>query len=408
MTTSNKDGVIIKGKYTYASLENDETKTGLNELPLDVLIVDTRRLKDFKLQSFGGYAKSQVLTTFEKSIREEKCNHAIYWALQMLCSGSAEIIWDKLISIAAKTINILNPTIPSYILTRTSDFYKIISQPRYKGEACLTLRNNGDIRVMITEFTVICANSRRNKLETLPSIKKTDFVIDTFKSRLEAKDTNLSDSYLRENDPSEIRIAANEFAFHLFHKNQNKALYWLSWINEWSKLNCKKYGKFDVGIRAQADVDSKYYRLWPWMIWDIIIGLASKSMDIPMYNEVTSLWNIYKLKFTSSQISRKLPLIIWAAKYLTTPCDWKLKLIEKESILFQEMMNINIFFKSFKTQCTTLNTSTNVIIQNNYKKPPEASVIKKPSQSSSSPPTTVLTESQRKQATLFALDRYLE
>jgi hypothetical protein len=144
--------------------------------------------------------------------------------------------------------------------------------------------------------------------------------------------------------------------------------HWLSWINEWSKLNCKKYGKFDVGIRAQADVDSKYYRLWPWMIWDIIIGLASKSMDIPMYNEVISLWNIYKLKFTSSQISRKLPLIIWAAKYLTTPCDWKLKLIEKESILFQEMMNINIFFKSFKTQCTTLNTSTNVIIQNNYKK----------------------------------------
>ena len=118
----NVGGHILKSKYTYALL--DEETLGFMEVPMDVYLVDSRRLKDFKQQVFGGYSKIQVLTSFDKAIREEKYDHAIYWALQLLCSGGTEIIWDKLVNIAAKQVNLLNPTLPQYLLTRTKEFNK--------------------------------------------------------------------------------------------------------------------------------------------------------------------------------------------------------------------------------------------------------------------------------------------
>jgi hypothetical protein len=402
------EGHIIKSKYSYALL--DEATLSFIDAPFDVLLVDTRRLKDFKQQVFGGYSKIQVLTSFDKAIREDKYDHAIYWGLQILCSGGADLIWEKLVNIASKSINILNPTLPTYLLTRSREFQKITAQPRYKGEAALTLRNNSDIRSMIVEFILICSTSRRNKLDTIPGIKKQDFMVESFKSRLEAKDTNLSDEYMKENDPSEVRIAANEFAYNLFHKNLSKALYWLAWIYEWAKLNTKKYGKFEIGIRAQADIDAKFYRLWCWLPWSIIIGLTHKTHDASIITEITALWDLYKLDFGASQCSRKMPLIIWAMKLLTTPCDWKLKLIEKEAIVFHQLMNINAYFKNLKTQCTTLTPPNqidkfNVIIQDNYIKP--VAPVSKVAKVAKVPKPPSLTEGQIRQQTVFALDKFL-
>lgn len=405
------DGQIIKSKYTYALL--DETTLGFMEVPIDVFLVDARRLKDFKQQSFGGYSKLQVLTSFDKAIREEKYDHALYWCFQLLCSGCTEIVWDKLLNIAAKTINLLNPTLPTFLLNRTREFNKIVAQPRYKGEAALTLRNNSDIRIMLAEFTIICAISRRSKLDTLPGIKKQDFMVDAFKSRLEAKDTNLSEEYMKENDPSEIRIAANELAYNLFHKNLSKALYWLAWIVEWAKLNTKKYGKFEIGIRPQADIDAKFYRFWCWLPWSIIIGLSRKTHDASIMTEINALWDLYKLDFGASQCTKKMSLIIWAMKLLTTPCDWKLKLIEKENTLFHQLMNINAYFKNLKTQCSPLTPPNqidkfNIVIQDNYKKPelhetPRAPKVSRVPKKQPAP----LTEGQRRQQTMFSLDPFL-
>ena len=76
--------------------------------------------------------------------------------------------------------------------------------------------------------------------------KKEDFIVNVFKSKLEAKDTNLIDRILQKDDPSEVRIAINEFAHHLKNRNNYKTLYWLNWILEWERINRKKYNKFLV------------------------------------------------------------------------------------------------------------------------------------------------------------------
>ena len=48
-----------------------------------------------------------------------------------------------------------------------------------------------------------------------------------FKSKLEAKDTQHIDLILKEEDPSEVRIAANEFLYLLMNKNITKTLYYM-------------------------------------------------------------------------------------------------------------------------------------------------------------------------------------
>lgn len=403
------EGQIITSKYTYANLSNESV--GFMDVPTDVMLEDSRTLKDFKVQVLGGYSKIQVLASFDKAIKEEKCDHALYWCIQMLCSGGAVAMWERLIGISAKYINLLNPNLPSYLMARTREFNKIVSQLRYKGDSCLSLRNNGDIRVLLAEFTIICATSRHGKLESLPTIKKTDFMVEVFKGRLEAKDTTLSGEYMKPEDPSEIRIAGNELAFHLHHHNLNKALYWLSWICEWAKLNTKKYGKFEIGIRAQNDIDAKFYRLWCWLPWNIIVGLARRTAGTQLNSEIVALWELYKLDFTSSHCSRKQFLMIWAMKLLCQPCDWKIKLIEREPLLFKHLMNINAFFKTVKTQCQALGGGAtggafNIVIQDNYKKPPAQQQASARQPKASKPKIPEMTDSMRKQQTLFSLDKY--
>ena len=99
--------------------------------------------------------------------------------------------------------------------------------------------------------------SRKRKLETIPKLKKIDFFFNFFKSKLEAKDTQMIDHILKEDDPNEIRIVANEFLYQLTNKNISKTLYWLGWILEWEKINTKKYKIFKVGTRYNEGIDKK-------------------------------------------------------------------------------------------------------------------------------------------------------
>jgi len=381
-----QDNHIIRSKFSYAKLDTniDASKDATFihiEVPEEVMIKDSRKLKDFKLQTFGGYSRIQVLQAFEKSIINENIDKAVYWGAQLVCSGLIHIVWDKLISISEKYINTNNPKLPEFILHRSKSFYHNInlnSNTKLKAEGILLTRNFTEFRNWIVELSVILATSRKHKLDTLPSIKKQDFIIETVKSRLEATDTNLTDKILKEDDPTEIRIAANEMAFHIYHKNLGKTLYWIAWMNEWEKMNTKKYGKFEVGIRAQSDIDSKFYRNISWLFWDIINGVKrllhsqQRLFNTNGYEleQIDALWNLYKINYTPGQNTRKMPLIIWSVKYITTPCDWSIRLIEKEMLVFQAIMNINIIYKTLKLQEHNDNKEQlqnyNVVIQNNY------------------------------------------
>jgi len=370
---------IIKDKYTYSKIK-ETNKTSKNfvymEVPTEMMIIDSRTTQDFKKHTFGGYSRSQVLSALDKEISSEKLDVSVYWGIQLLLSGIVMGLWDKLYVIACKKVNIHNPTLPTLLWNRYQKWEKIATDPSFTKQNCLMLRNHPEIRNYLAEMVSVITLSRKRKLETLPKIKKTDFIVQNFKSKLEADDTLLTAKIFQENDPSEVRIAANEFAYHLRNRNTGKALYWLSWMIEWDKLNHKQYGKFEVSTRSVLGIDSKYHRNIVWLFWEIINTLRRVSYNFDdsvgcnENTQIDALWELYKWKFTPGHRCRKVFYIIWAIKYMTTKIDWKIKIVDREYLLFQAMSNINVMFRNIKSQEVKKdayqNQKFNVVVRNNY------------------------------------------
>jgi hypothetical protein len=222
--------------------------------------------------------------------------------------------------------------------------------------------------------------AKKRKLNALPRVKKEEFVIDTFKSRLEAPNNSICESLFIDGDPSEIRIAINELAFQLHNSNSGKALYWLSWIIEWEKINTKKYGKYECGQRNLEGVDAKYFKDIVWFLWAVInkingikngargfIGVGSNADK-----QIQSLFKLYKYKFTPGSKIRKLNYIIMAILYLTEMIDWETPLIDRPNLLFQNLLGYDKIFAGMKSQQVTNVANTelmNIVVENNYMVP---------------------------------------
>ena len=153
--SSRQKQTINKERFSY-SVMSDEELDGLHfdilEVPQSSKILDTRSIDNFKTTVFSGPLKSKVMGALDKSIAEEKLEAANYWAFQLLFSGHINALFDKLISIAAKQINIANPHLPTFILKKTIEWEKLTSHKVYEKKMQIKLRNNQEMRHLIVEI----------------------------------------------------------------------------------------------------------------------------------------------------------------------------------------------------------------------------------------------------------------
>ena len=340
-----------------------------------IRINDSRMIKDFKEQVFGGYKLSAASAALDKALLEDKVEPALHWGLQLILSGTVQPLWNKLITIACKVINIYNPTLPEFLYNKNQAWLKITDNPRYTKDNILTLRNHPTVRLLLAEIITVIAISKKRKLNVLPRIKKEEFIIDNFKSKLAAKDNSLVDGVLQDGDPAEIRIAANEMAYQLYHGNLTNTLYWLNWILEWEKINTKKYGKYECASRITPDVDGKFYKDVVWLIWAVINRVRGLKFTITggsINTQIEYLWKMYCFRFTPGTRARKLPLIIWAILYMIENVDMNIPLVDKPSILFQSLLGMDKIIATLKAQEVhhfVNNDLLNVVVENNYMMP---------------------------------------
>ena len=146
-----------------------------------IRINDSRMLKDFKEQVFGGYKLSAASAALDKALLEDKVEPALHWGLQLLLSGTVQPLWNKLITFACKVINIYNPALPEFIYNKNQAWLKITENPRYTKDNILTLRNHPTVRLLLAEIITVIAISKKRKLNVLPRIKKEEFIIDNLR-----------------------------------------------------------------------------------------------------------------------------------------------------------------------------------------------------------------------------------
>lgn len=363
-------------KYTIQPLQlkdsNDKPFSNIPQISEKCQIIDSRILKDFKDQTFGGYKLSQASQALEKAILEDKIEPALHWCLQLFLSGIINPLWSKLFSLACKNINIYNPKLPEFIYNKTQQWQQLTDNGKFNKDNILLLRNHPGVRLLLAEFTTILTLSRKRKLNQLPKIKKEEFIIDNFRAKLEAKDNKLIENIITDGDPSEIKIAINEMALHIYSGNSTKAFYWLNWIIEWEKINTKKYGKYECGMRGIEGVDGKYFRDVVWLIWKVINHISALKFSLintDFKNQIHCLYLLYINKFTPATRAKKLPLIIWSILYMTEIIDTALPLVDRPAILFQSILGFDKIIASLKSQevHSIVNSELmNVVVENNY------------------------------------------
>ena len=381
---------INHSKYTMTPITSSESEISIANIPIiseNCRITDSRKLKDFKEQTFGGYNISQASAALDKAILEDKLEPALHWVLQLFLSGIVSSLWSKLINFASKQINIYNPKLPEFIYNKNKEWYEIVDNAKFTKDNVLLLRNHPKVRLLLAEITAVLVLSKKRKLNQLPKIKKEEFIIDKFKAKLEAKDNRLVENIILDGEPSEIRIAINEMAYHIYHKNTIKTLYWLNWIIEWERINSKKYGKYECASRNIEGVDAKYYKDVVWLIWAIIhkikqlntgistLGCVSgynNSITTERDKQIQSLWKLYTNKFTPASRAKKQSYIIWSILYLIEPVDYIVPLIDRPKILFQSLLGFDKIISTLKSQQVVhiVNKELmNIIVEDNYMKP---------------------------------------
>lgn len=363
---------VNMNRFNLEKIEHvQEPSYNLIEVHPSQKINDIRKSIDFKKTIIGGFSKTESLSTLTKSIETEQIEKAVYLGLLLFFSGSINQLWNKLIIIAAKNINISNPKLPKFLANRHIQWNKLITEyigstsKVDKSNVFLKLRNSCELRNYLCEMIGYLCLSRKVKIDTIPKIKESEFEISNFKKHLEAKDTSYSKNITKENDPSEITIVCNEFAYHLKNRNTNKSLYWLSWMMAWDKINSKKYGKFEVHDRPIDSINSKYSKDIVWLIWEVINDIRNSNFNDTINEQIDSLFKLYCFDFTSGKKSSKLIIIEWAIKYLTNIIDWKIPLIDRKYLLYQIINNMEVIVLDVKKEENTGNIYKNEMFNMN-------------------------------------------
>jgi hypothetical protein len=285
-----------------------------------------------------------------------KVEPACYWAAELICAGHYGDLWEIILLFIGRYIHLGNPKLPIYIAMRFKNFKEILSNGYIGNE--LSMRNNIKIRQLFAEIvSILCHSRKKHSLEAIKIQKADEFNMTHMASRLKAPTIKYVEDIFKPDDPKELFIAMNEFAYHLTKESKNSvsACYWLEWILEYETL-CKHKKELCIGETRQfAPIQDKFKNDIIWLVWDIILHACSVKKNPLMTKIVNALLEIYSIKYSSGVKKRRKFLIYYAISVLTDPIDLTIEIIANKSELDAIIKKIGIVYKDVKKHEESLN-----------------------------------------------------
>jgi len=317
----------------------------------DTEINDKRTSPEFKCITFSTFQKSKVISELLSSIINSKIEHACFWSSELICAGHFGDLWDVILLYLSKYIHLGNPKLPIYIAKRIEQFKMIVTNGYLENE--ITMRNNTKIRNLFAEvIAVLCLSRKKHAFETIKIKKVEEFNMAFMASRLKAPTVDFATPIFQKNDPKELFIAINEFAYHISLKSKNatSACYWVEWIIEYETI-CKN--KKEICIcepRSFVQIVEKYKKDPIWIIWDAIMTECKERKNDITTKIINALVEIYSIKFTSGVKRRRRFIIYFAISLLTDPVDYTIEMLNSsQKIQVEKVVNkIHIVYKDIK------------------------------------------------------------
>jgi len=320
-------------------------------------INDIRTTPQFKGISFSKYKKSDVRKQLIENMKKGKLEPACYWSAELICAGHYMELWEIILHYTGKHIHLANPKIVIYLEKRFEIFRNIISQGQYFNE--LQLRNNPTIRKLFAEIvSTLTLSNKKHSFEPIKINREEEFDMTQMPERLKAPNIHYIDSIFQKEDPKELFIAMNEFAYNISNdkKNMVGASYWIEWTIDFEAICKKRKTNIICQARSFVNVEKKFRNDTIWILWDILFyysGLTNNQyIDILM----KSIFNIFCIKYTTASCKKRRYLLYFAVALLTEPVHTNIDVMNNKGLIQSIIDKINSIYKQIKKNEDSPNT----------------------------------------------------
>lgn len=279
-------------------------------------INDIRTPVDLKGFSFSKYKKAEVKRQFVDNLVKGKIEPACHWCAELVCAGHYEDVWESIFYYVGKYIHIGNPKIAVYLDKRYAVFRNIMNQGHFANY--LQLRNNPTIRQLFAEIiTVISMSAKNASFEPVRINRTEEFDMTQMTDRLKAPHVRFAEPAMHAEDPKELIVAMNEFAYNVGGDRPNmlQACYWIEWVIEFDII-CKKRKDPCLCKRRSVDVENKFQRDIIWIMWDIMLHYGENRSPF-IKSVITSIRNLFASRYTTGACKRRKYLLYFAVELLT-------------------------------------------------------------------------------------------
>ena len=313
----------------------------------DTEINDMRSMNYFKGITFSNFKKNDAKKELLNSLIHSKIEPACYWSAELICAGHYSDLWEIIIYFYTKHIHLGNPKIAAYIEFRIKNFKDIVNNGYLDCE--LNMRNNDKIRRLFCEIMcILCDAKRKHSFDNI-KISKEDFDMTLMTERFKAPSIKYAEEIFMKDDPKELFIAANEFAFNLTEEGKNSvsACYWMEWIMEFETICKQKKEKFKCERREFSNVESKCQMDIIWIVWDIFLAEAKKKSTL-VQRIVNSALNIFCLRYRSGCHKKRRLLMYFVIEVFTEPFSVDEEIVKDKNKILVIGQNINKIYKQIK------------------------------------------------------------
>lgn len=311
-------------------------------------INDIREPSQFRGITFSKFKKTEVKKQFIENMFKGKIEQSCYWCAELICSGHFIDIWETLLYYISKYIHVGNPKLIIYLESRYNFFESILSKNNFTSE--LSLRNDDNIRKLFAEIIVVlCKSEKKCSFESVKINREEEFDMTQIPDRLKADNVEYIESIFLTDDPKELFIAMNEFAYHITKtKNMMEACYWIEWVIEFDVLCKKKKQKCECKKRSFPEVENKFQKDIIWIVWDILLYYVKQLNDRYIEAAMRSIMKLFCVKYTSGTAKKRRYMLYFAVALLTEKVSSPVELINDKEMLNNVLEKIGEVYKQIK------------------------------------------------------------